>query len=64
MMRQLYSCGNSLNQIARKAHALGVIDVQKYDEAVWLFQVTVQELNQAVLEPEKLTYGNHENLAR
>ncbi len=64
MMRQLYYCGNSLNQIARKAHALGVIDVQKYDEAVWLFQVTVQELNQAVLEPEKLTYGNHENLAR
>ena len=54
MMRQLYSCGNSLNQIARKAHALGVIDVQKYDEAVKLFREVVADLNRAVLEPEGL----------
>ena len=52
MMRQLYACGNALNQIARKAHALGVIDVQKYDETVQLFRETVAGLNQAVLEPE------------
>lgn len=54
MMRQLYACGNALNQIARKAHAMNVIDVQKYDEAVQLFRETVAGLNQAVLEPEGL----------
>lgn len=49
MMRQLYHCGNSLNQIARKAHALNVIDVQKYDEAVKLFRKTVIEITNAVV---------------
>ena len=62
MMRQLYACGNALNQIARKAHALGVIDVQKYNEAVKLFRDIVAELNDTVLAPEKL-YGHHKNLA-
>ena len=38
MMRQLYYCGNNLNQIAKKAHALNVIDVQHYDEVVNLFR--------------------------
>lgn len=51
MMRQLYACGNSLNQIARKAHALGVIDVQKYDEAVTDFRNAVRTINKAILEP-------------
>lgn len=64
MMRQLYNCGNSLNQIARKAHALNVIDVQKYDEAVSMFHTAVQELNRAILEPAKLTDGYDKNLAR
>ena len=64
MMRQLYYCGNNLNQISRKAHALNVIDVQKYDEAVSLFQTAVQEMYRAVLEPEKLSNGHHKNLAR
>lgn len=53
MMRQLYYCGNNLNQIARKAHALGVIDVQKYDEAVKLFRKAVININQAVIGAEK-----------
>ena len=48
MMRQLYYCGNNLNQIARKAHALNLIDVQKYDEAVRLFRKTVIEINSVV----------------
>lgn len=51
MMRQLYYCGNNLNQIARKAHALGVIDVQHYDEVVNLFRRTVQEINKVIIEP-------------
>jgi hypothetical protein len=53
MMRQLYYCGNNLNQIARKAHGLGVIDSQKYDEAVLLFRNIVADLNRAILEPER-----------
>ena len=64
MMRQLYYCGNNLNQIARKAHALNIVDVQKYDAAVSMFQTAVQDLNQTILEPEKLTHGHHKNLAR
>ena len=52
MMRQLYYCGNNLNQIARKAHALGVIDAEKYDEAIILFQETVRNLNRVICEPE------------
>ena len=59
MMRQLYHCGNALNQIARKAHALNVIDVQKYDEAVELFQETVRQLNRDNVQPEVISHGDH-----
>ena len=52
MMRQLYYCGNNLNQIAKKAHALNVIDVQHYDEVVNLFRQTVQEISNAVISPQ------------
>ena len=34
MMRELYRIGNSLNQVAKKAHTLNVIDVQRYDFGV------------------------------
>lgn len=63
MMRQLYACGNSLNQIARKAHVLGVIDVQRYDEAVMLFRETVKNINNAILEPEPYKHGSNIHLA-
>lgn len=49
MMRQLYYCGNNLNQIARKAHALGVIDAEKYDEAMKLFRESVMNINRAIV---------------
>lgn len=49
MMRQLYYCGNNLNQIARKAHALGVIDAEKYDAVVNSFQKTVTDINSVLL---------------
>lgn len=48
MMRQLYYCGNNLNQIARKANALNMIDAQHYEEAVELFRQTVIRINKAV----------------
>lgn len=34
MMQQLYRIGNSMNQVAQKAHVLNVVDVQRY---VWKF---------------------------
>ena len=49
MMGQLYYCGNNLNQIARKAHALGVIDAEKYDEAMKLFRESVMNINRAIV---------------
>lgn len=53
MMRQLYYCGNSLNQIARKAHALNMIDAQHYEKTVALFRKAVIDINQAVIGAEK-----------
>ena len=50
MMRQLYYCGNNLNQIAKKAHALGVIDAEKYDEAMKLFWESVMNINCAIVD--------------
>lgn len=49
MMRQLYYCGNNLNQIARKAHALGNIDAEKYDEAVAEFREIVEEISRKMI---------------
>lgn len=54
MMRQLYGIGNSLNQIAQKAHTLDVIDVQRYDAAVRQFEATVKEITAAVVMPRPM----------
>ena len=54
MMRQLYHCGNALNQIARKAHALNVIDVQKYDEEIAKYHDALTRVEEAVICPEKV----------
>ena len=62
MMRQLYYCGNSLNQIARKAHALNAIDVQKYDDAVRDFKDAVAQIERAVIEPERIPRGSHKDM--
>lgn len=48
-LRQLYYCGNNLNQIARKAHALGCIDAEKYDEAVTEFWEIVEEISRKMV---------------
>lgn len=52
MMRQLYYCGNNLNQIARKANALNVIDAQHYEEVVRLFRKTVMKISEVVVDSE------------
>lgn len=53
MMRQLYYCGNNLNQIARKANALNVIDAYQYNDTVKLFRQVITDINQSVIFPKK-----------
>ena len=47
MMRELYRIGNSLNQVAQKAHTLNVIDVQRYDAGVKLFEDAIKRITDA-----------------
>lgn len=47
MMRELHKVGNNLNQIAQKAHVLNVMDVQRYDAAVRLFEQTVKDITES-----------------
>ena len=54
MMQQLYRIGNSLNQIAQKAHTLNVIDVQRYDAAYRQFETAVKEITAAVVQPKPI----------
>lgn len=54
MMQQLYRIGNSLNQIAQKAHTLNVIDVQRYDAAYRQFETAIREITATVVEPQKM----------
>lgn len=51
MMRELHSIGNNLNQIAQKAHILNVLDVQRYDDNVRLFERAFKTITNAVLLP-------------
>lgn len=57
MMQQLYRVGNSLNQIAQKAHTLNVMDVQRYDAAYRQFESAVREITSAVVEPQKIDFA-------
>ena len=54
MMQQLYHIGNSLNQIAQKAHTLNVIDMQRYDAAVQKFEEAVIQISEAVICPRPM----------
>lgn len=51
MMRELYRIGNNLNQIAVKAHTLGVID-QRYDESCKALENVVRRITDAVILPK------------
>lgn len=53
MMRQLYHIGNLLNQIAKKAHVLNVMDVKRYDKAVAEFEQAVKIITEAVILPQE-----------
>ena len=54
MMRELHRIGNNLNQIAQKAHILNVLDVQRYDRDMRLFENTVKKITEAVILPEPM----------
>lgn len=54
MMKELHSIGNNLNQIARKAHQLNVIDVQQYDRAIREFEKAVTDITNAVILPKPI----------
>ena len=57
MMRELYHIGNSLNQVAQKAHTLNVIDVQRYDAGVRAFEAAVKKITDAVVAPQPMERG-------
>ena len=54
MMKELHSIGNNLNQIARKAHQLNSIDVQRYDQAVKEFENAIMTITEAVILPKPM----------
>ena len=51
MMRELHWIGRNLNQIAQKAHALNVIDAQRYDEEVRKLETAILAITDAVVSP-------------
>lgn len=53
-MRELHGVGNNLNQIAQKAHVLGVIDERRYDEEVKKFDRLVRDITKAVILPRPM----------
>lgn len=54
MMNELNSIGVNLNQIARKAHMLGVVDAARYDEEVHKLNAAVSKIDDAVRLPRRL----------
>lgn len=54
LMRELHSIGNSLNQIAQKAHILNVMDVQWYDAACRKLEDAIRAITEAVILPQPL----------
>lgn len=54
MMRELHRIGNNLNQIAQKTHVLNVLDVQRYDRDMRMFEDTVKKITEAVILPESI----------
>ena len=55
MMRELNAIGNNLNQIAHKAHAIGVIDAKWYIENVVKLDQAIINITNAVMLPRKVS---------
>ena len=54
MMNEFRSIGTILHQIAHKAHAINVIDADRYDAAVQMFIDTLGKIMDVMLLPEKV----------
>ena len=54
LLRELSAIGNNLNQIARKAQMLNMIDVPQYRKAVGEFEAAVKTITEAVILPRKM----------
>ena len=52
-MREMYAIGNSLNQLARKAHSLGFIDAPKLREILTDYQHFQASIEAEFLRPVK-----------
>ena len=53
MMNELPTIGSNLNNIAQKAHVLGVVDAVRYDNTVQMFIDALQKIEEQMLLPEK-----------
>lgn len=53
-MRELHRIGGNLNQIAQKAHVLGVVDERRYDEEMKKFDRLVRDITKAVILPRPM----------
>jgi hypothetical protein len=53
MMKELHYIGNNLNQIAQRAHVIG-IDAKRYDEAAAALRAAVVEITKAVMLPREI----------
>ena len=53
MMREFHAIGNNLNQIARKAHVLRVIDAKRYDAVLVRFVEALTYIEETMLLPEE-----------
>lgn len=51
IMRQMYAVGNSLNQLARKANSLGLIDAVEYKRQVEKFNMFQNQVEKEFLVP-------------
>jgi len=54
VMRQLSAIGNSMNQIARKANALGFIDAPEYERQAKLLQQFQLEVRRCFILPGRV----------
>jgi hypothetical protein len=54
MMGELRSIGNSLGQVAQKAHALNALDAKRYDESAAMLDRAIVDIMNAVMLPRKL----------
>ena len=54
MMSELRHIGISLNQVAKKAHTLNVLDVKRYDDNAAMLSKAIIDITNAVMLPRKM----------